>query len=662
MKCYPRLLLLLFFFGLCTALYAQTDVDLSISSVLVGSPTLNATTGLQEAEIAITVQNDGAAAVQNVQIMLFYDYDFSLGGNTPAFELVGTNGISLQNAGFNYFSENETDVDDVVIIINNNLAKPDSHAKSQMGVCEQVDITGLDAASIGKTYTIPMLNAGDQSTFNVIAQISNAYIGCGLALASEIYSAEDMSGNATQDSDSPYDSYDFPAIVGAPQPFLDDEQDEVLDTDDNITYTAFEVCQFPDQEQCVFIPIGDWDLTINGQTTSLSKQSIFDASSFTNGSTVQATISNSLGYSATFNILPTATCTNFIYNGDLSLTSQIEVDAFKCKYYGVNGNLTIDDATNTFIINLSIENLYALASLTFVTGDFNVVSNKGLLDLTGLHQLNNVGGKMNVEDNIFNLKASFPSLISIRGELNIQGNDFDSDFEFPSLASLGGNLSIQENTVNTFDIPNLMALTGDLTINNNDFLFQLSGLAALQSIDGNLTITNNADLEECCAIADLLQNNTVTGSTTIANNFSGCNSAMEVNNNCTINLSPKVILQGAYNNGTNMNATLNTNGLIPLNQPYASQGYMGTESTSMTVLATTGNMAVVDWVLVELRDATSPNTIIETRAGLLLANGSVVDVDGVSPVAFTKARGANYHVAIRHRNHLGVMTQEPVSF
>ena len=34
--------------------------------------------------------------------------------------------------------------------------------------------------------------------------------------------------------------------------------------------------------------------------------------------------------------------------------------------------------------------------------------------------------------------------------------------------------------------------------------------------------------------------------------------------------------------------------------------------------------------------------------------------DGVSPVSFTQP-GGNYHVAIRHRNHLGIMTLDPVA-
>ena len=45
---------------------------------------------------------------------------------------------------------------------------------------------------------------------------------------------------------------------------------------------------------------------------------------------------------------------------------------------------------------------------------------------------------------------------------------------------------------------------------------------------------------------------------------------------------------------------------------------------------------------------------------LVRRDGQVTELDGVRPVAFGVADG-NYHVAIRHRNHLGCMTASPVA-
>ncbi|HRT54873.1 MAG TPA: hemagglutinin protein, partial [Flavobacteriales bacterium] len=78
------------------------------------------------------------------------------------------------------------------------------------------------------------------------------------------------------------------------------------------------------------------------------------------------------------------------------------------------------------------------------------------------------------------------------------------------------------------------------------------------------------------------------------------------------------------------------------------------------VLAVTGSNAIVDWVIVELRSTATPTTVVASCAALVQRDGDVVALDGTSPVSIAVASGA-YHVAIRHRNHLGVMTQNGVA-
>ena len=73
----------------------------------------------------------------------------------------------------------------------------------------------------------------------------------------------------------------------------------------------------------------------------------------------------------------------------------------------------------------------------------------------------------------------------------------------------------------------------------------------------------------------------------------------------------------------------------------------------------TGMDAPVDWVLVELRLADEPDSIVATKAALLQRDGDVRDLDGISYVKFHKVQAGNYYVAVRHRNHLGVMTANP---
>ena len=115
----------------------------------------------------------------------------------------------------------------------------------------------------------------------------------------------------------------------------------------------------------------------------------------------------------------------------------------------------------------------------------------------------------------------------------------------------------------------------------------------------------------------------------------------------------KAFLKGPLN-GTTMSTTLNTNNLIPIAQPYsgAPWNYAGTSTESVTAIPTN----VTDWVLVELRDATTPATVVATRAAFILSDGSIVDTDGSSPVEFKNMLAGNYHIAIRHRNHLAIRT------
>ncbi len=113
-----------------------------------------------------------------------------------------------------------------------------------------------------------------------------------------------------------------------------------------------------------------------------------------------------------------------------------------------------------------------------------------------------------------------------------------------------------------------------------------------------------------------------------------------------------------------MRDDLRTQGLIPLTEPYTGLGYThagggGGESAAASVLAVTGPDAIVDWVVLELRDADDPATVVATRSALLQRDGDVVATDGTGPVRFDVAPGP-WYLAVRHRNHLGVMTAQPV--
>ncbi|HRH70924.1 MAG TPA: hypothetical protein PLB89_15585 [Flavobacteriales bacterium] len=133
-----------------------------------------------------------------------------------------------------------------------------------------------------------------------------------------------------------------------------------------------------------------------------------------------------------------------------------------------------------------------------------------------------------------------------------------------------------------------------------------------------------------------------------------------------IRLDASAWLGGAFDDLTGlMHDSLRTLGLLPTTEPYTAIGYIhsgdgGGETIAPSLLATTGPTAIVDWVLLELRDPAQPATALHSRSGLLRRDGRITDKDGNSPVAFNAPVGS-YLVALRHRNHLGVMSTEPLS-
>ncbi|MBK8499954.1 MAG: M36 family metallopeptidase [Flavobacteriales bacterium] len=128
----------------------------------------------------------------------------------------------------------------------------------------------------------------------------------------------------------------------------------------------------------------------------------------------------------------------------------------------------------------------------------------------------------------------------------------------------------------------------------------------------------------------------------------------------------KLMLEGAYDeNVDRMRDDLRSAGLVPLVEPYTALGFAqagngGGETIAASVLATTGDNAIVDWVHLQLRNSATPSTVVATRCALVQRDGDVVDKDGTSPVTFLAGPGS-YYIAARHRNHMGAMTSSPVA-
>ncbi len=124
----------------------------------------------------------------------------------------------------------------------------------------------------------------------------------------------------------------------------------------------------------------------------------------------------------------------------------------------------------------------------------------------------------------------------------------------------------------------------------------------------------------------------------------------------------KVFLEGPFN-GTGMNTNLFDNGQLPVNQPYnvPPWNYNGTE----TLMVSPG-ADVVDWVYLEFRrtpygpESATPETTVYRRAGLLLSDGTITEVDGSSRIWIYAPPLTNMYVVVYHRNHLALLSNTPL--
>jgi hypothetical protein len=228
---------------------------------------------------------------------------------------------------------------------------------------------------------------------------------------------------------------------------------------------------------------------------------------------------------------------------------------------------------------------------------------------------------------------------------------------------------------------NYVAPPSNLTIINNGNSLTFNWTASAEQVDGYYLYEIVSGVPTRIT-PNLITTNTLTGNfnlTTgteymvravkLVNNFSGSyynlslGSANTVPQSVAPTLIAKVFLGGAYDNGL-MYDSLRVKNLIPLSDPYPALGYThvigGGQTTTQSVLTVSGNSAIVDWVVIELRNATTPSTRVYTRSALIQRDGDIVDMDGVSPVSLQITSG-QYYVAIKHRNHLGVMTAQPIS-
>lgn len=80
---------------------------------------------------------------------------------------------------------------------------------------------------------------------------------------------------------------------------------------------------------------------------------------------------------------------------------------------------------------------------------------------------------------------------------------------------------------------------------------------------------------------------------------------------------------------------------------------------------------IVDWIYVEVWDYppngtgsgdTRRGVLVDSTSALLLSDGTVAGLDGNKYVTFNSLKSNDYYVVIKHRNHLSVLSAQPVTF
>ncbi len=144
--------------------------------------------------------------------------------------------------------------------------------------------------------------------------------------------------------------------------------------------------------------------------------------------------------------------------------------------------------------------------------------------------------------------------------------------------------------------------------------------------------------------------------TVTVTNDEGCQKIEEIKIAGTVCVSPKLILEGAYDKTIGrMRTSLRDLQLLPLISPYSTG-----ESVSITAFdAPNAGDVIVDWIIVELRSDID-RTRVAQQTAFIQSDGDVVSLDG-TVIKFVDVEQGNYHLTLRHRNHLTTVS-EALSF
>lgn len=137
---------------------------------------------------------------------------------------------------------------------------------------------------------------------------------------------------------------------------------------------------------------------------------------------------------------------------------------------------------------------------------------------------------------------------------------------------------------------------------------------------------------------------------------------------CPAELYATMNLGGALDAATGeMSDALRAAALVPTTEPSVILGMSAPDNVGISLpqngraLESTAADAPIDWVYLELRNATDATIVEHVFAGILLADGRILDGETLGPLRLDGVASGDYFLAATHRNHLGVRSSVPVT-
>jgi hypothetical protein len=245
-----------------------------------------------------------------------------------------------------------------------------------------------------------------------------------------------------------------------------------------------------------------------------------------------------------------------------------------------------------------------------------------------------------------------PNVVSI-GNNTFRSNELTSVTLPEGLLSLG-NDTFRSNLLTTVILPANLTTMGQRAFRGNP----LTEVTALGITPPNVITGSNDSFDGRASINLFVP--VATAQAYLDGGWTGFHSITE--GSPTIVIVPKVFLQGAAQNPIAgeedlMRDSLRENGLLPTTSPFGDGA-----TVSLTVFNIIGANAIVDWVLVELRSGVDNEntTLVNSTSALLQRDGDIVGLNGITTVTFQEDAD-DYFIAIKHRNHIGVLAAVPAS-